>query len=176
LRVSVSSGGSSSDIISLGDDGGSQDVDGIVTSSVSTTHIDVKLGDGTVQSDVSEFLVHVVDGSSGLISESDSVGLDGSLVSFEDFADGEDFTLSSLKLVLSSSLEPELGSGDDFVGGEDSHGDDFGFRGLFGGDSSTSHQVLVNVHLKSGVGLNHFMRDCESIHFIPILQEFLSML
>jgi len=162
LRVSVNSGGSSSDIISLGDDGSSQDVDGIVTSSVSTTHIDVELGDGTVQSDVSEFLVHVVDGSSRLISESDGVSLDGSLVSFEDFADGEDFTLSSLKLVLSSSLEPELGSGDDFVGGEDSHGDDFGFRGLFGGDSSTSHQVLVNVHSKSGVGLNHFMLDCES--------------
>jgi hypothetical protein len=156
LRVSVSSGEGSSDIISLGDDGSSQDVDGIVSGSVFTTHIDVKLRDGTVQSDVSEFLVHVVNSSSRLISESDSVSLNGSLVSFEDFADGEDFTLSSLKLVLSSSLEPELGSSDDFIRGEDSHGDDFRFGGLFSGDSSASHQVLVDVHFKSGVGLNHF--------------------
>jgi hypothetical protein len=40
-NYSVCSAGSSLDIISLGDDGGSQDVDGIVTSSVSTAHIDI---------------------------------------------------------------------------------------------------------------------------------------
>jgi len=40
-NYSVDGRGSSSDIISLGDDGSSQDVDGVVTSSVSTTHIDV---------------------------------------------------------------------------------------------------------------------------------------
>ena len=59
--------------------------------------------------------------SSRLISEVDTVGLDDSLVLFEDlngvsflclseiisyFINTEDFTLSSLKLVESSSLEP----------------------------------------------------------------------
>ncbi len=41
FKYSVSSGEGSSDIISLGDDGSSQDVDGIVSGSVFTTHIDV---------------------------------------------------------------------------------------------------------------------------------------
>lgn len=41
VNYSVSSAEGSSDIISLGDDGGSQDVDGIVSGSVFTTHIDV---------------------------------------------------------------------------------------------------------------------------------------
>lgn len=124
----------SSNIVTLGDNAGSQDVKSIVSSSVFTAHINVysylvksscesltKLRDGTVQRNVSDFLIHIVDSSSRLISEVDTVGLDDSLVLFKDlnrvsslclaenisyFADAEDFTLSSLKLVESSSLEP----------------------------------------------------------------------
>ena len=80
------------------------------------------MGDSSVQRDISDFSVHVVDGSSRLISKDDSVGLDGSLALFVDlkghirtqfhvinisyFVDAEDFTLGSLELVESSSLEP----------------------------------------------------------------------
>jgi hypothetical protein len=80
------------------------------------------LGDGTIEGNISNLSIHIVDGSSGLVSKNNSVGLDDSLVLFVDlkghirtqinvvnisyFADADDFTLGSLELVKSSSLEP----------------------------------------------------------------------
>jgi len=153
--ISVYAAGGSSKIIRLSNNSGSKDMDGVVSSSVLTTHFHEELGDSTVEGDVSEFLVHIVDSSSGLVSEGNGVRLDGSLVLFVDLTDANDLTLSFLELVESSSLEPELGSSNDWVGGEDSDRDNFTFRDLFSGDSSASHQVLVDIHLEGGVGFHH---------------------
>ena len=147
LGVSVYSSSGSSDIIALSDNRGSDDLDGFMSSLMLTTHFHIKLRYGSIQADISEFLVHVVDGSSRLISEDDAVGLNGSLTLFEDLTDAEDFTLGSLELVESSGLEPELGFSNNWVGSEDSDGDNFTFSLLLSGGSSASHQVLVDVHL-----------------------------
>jgi len=155
LGVSVYAAGGSSKIVALGDNRGSKNVDGVVAGSVLAAHFHVELGNSTVEGDVSEFLVHVVHSGSGLVFEGNGVGLDDSGVLFEDLADAEDLTLGSLELVESSSLEPELGSSNDWVGGEDSDGDNFGLLNLLSGGSSTGHQVLVDFHLKGGISLDH---------------------
>jgi len=64
------------------------------------------LRDCSVEWSVSEFLVHVVDGSSRLIFQDNAVGLDNVQVLFEDFVDGQDATLRSLDLVQLSHVVP----------------------------------------------------------------------
>ena len=59
-------------------------MDSVVVGSVVSTHLHVQLGYGTVEADVSEFLVHVVVAGSGLIPQNDSVSLDCLVVPFED--------------------------------------------------------------------------------------------
>ena len=52
------------------------DVDGFTLGAVSTSHFTVHLGDGAAESDISVFLVHVDDTSSGKILQYNSVVLD----------------------------------------------------------------------------------------------------
>ena len=43
-----------------------------------------ELRDSSVQGNISDFFVHVVDSGSGLVSKNNTVGLDGSSALFED--------------------------------------------------------------------------------------------
>ena len=59
--------------LGVGDNAGFDDVDGISDGSVSGGHFSVELGDGSAESDISIFFVHVHNTSSGSISDDDSV-------------------------------------------------------------------------------------------------------
>lgn len=50
-----------------------------------TSHIHVELADCSVEGDISVFLIHIMDSSSGLIPEDNSKGLDMIRSSFIDF-------------------------------------------------------------------------------------------
>ena len=98
-----------------------------------TGHLGVKLADGSVDGDVSVLLVHVVVGSPGLVPQDDAEGLDMVGPPLEDLVDGEDLSLGSLGLELTTEMVPELGLGDDLVPGEETDGVDFGVGVLVGG-------------------------------------------
>lgn len=87
---------------------------------MTTTHLEVHLGDGTAKAGVSVFLVHVDGVSTGVVSEENTVVLEAGSFLFVDFRGGDDLTLDSSNLVLSLHVIPELGSGVDFGGAEDS--------------------------------------------------------
>ena len=93
--------------LSVWNDDSLDDVNGVTSGGVSTSHLGVKLGNSTGEGVVSELFVHVDDTSSGKILEDNTVVLDGVGASLEDFADGNDLTLSSSDLVLSLHLVPE---------------------------------------------------------------------
>lgn len=76
LAVPEEVGFGSSDIVLLAEHCGSDDGNGVPGGPVITGHIHVELADGSVEGDVSVLLVHVVNTSSGLISQHDSESFD----------------------------------------------------------------------------------------------------
>ena len=146
--VSELDGFGSSDIRGLLENGGSNDVDGAWVGSVVSAHFLVKLRNGSVQGDVSELLVHVMESGSGLHAQHDSVGFHVSGVLLVDVVDSENLSVGSLQFVQSSHLKPETGLGDDLILSENSHRKDLGLRLLFGGQSSAENQKLLNIHLE----------------------------
>jgi len=96
------------------------DVNGIASGAVSTSHLRVHLTNSTTKCVTSVFFVHVHNTSSGKILKHDSVVLDGIGFSLENLADGDDLTLALSDLVLSFHLVPELGSSKDGILGENS--------------------------------------------------------
>ena len=67
-------------------------------------------------------------------------------VSFEDFVDGNDFTVSGSSLVLSLHLVPESGSCDNWVLSEDSHSVESWFWVGISWESSTNDPILSNLY------------------------------
>jgi hypothetical protein len=99
---------------------GLDDVDGVTSGRVSSSHLGVHLRDGTAESGGSVFLVHVDDIGSSLVFKHDSVVLHGGGFFLEDLAHIDDLTLALSDLVLSLHLIPELGSSEHNVLGKDS--------------------------------------------------------
>jgi hypothetical protein len=66
----------SSNIFSLVQLSGSEDLDVVLLGSVVAGHFHVELGDGSVQRHISEFLIDVVGQSTGRVFQSHTVGLD----------------------------------------------------------------------------------------------------
>ena len=143
--VSELVGSGPSDFVFGLDDGGLDDGDGVGRGSVITGHFSVELADGTVEGDVSELLVHVVVSSSGLIPQDNAEGLDVIGSSFEDFVDGQDLSLGSLGLELTTEMVPELGLGNDFVASEQSDSIYFGVGVLLSGSFATEDEILTNL-------------------------------
>ena len=106
--------------IGVGNDGSLDDLDGLSSSGVTSTHLHVELGDGSAEGGVSEFLVHVDGSGTGIVSEEDTVVSHDSGSLLEDLGSGDDLTLDSSDLVLSLHVIPELGSSEDLVSAEDS--------------------------------------------------------
>lgn len=96
------------------------DVNGIASGTVSTGHLGVHLTNSSAKGIISVLFVHVYDTSSGKILKHDSVVLDGTGLSLENLADGDDLTLALSDLVLSFHLVPELRSSKDGILGENS--------------------------------------------------------
>ena len=106
----------------------------------------MKLADCSIDRNISVLLVHVVVGSSGLIPQDNAEGLDMVGSSLEDFVDSEDLSLSSLGLVLTTEMVPELGLGDDLVPGEETDSVDFGVGVLVGGQLASEDEVLSDLN------------------------------
>ena len=73
--------------ILMSKDNSLDDVDGVSSSTVSTSNLVVQLGDGSAERVVSVFLVHVDDIVSGLILHDNTVVSNGVGVSLVDFTD-----------------------------------------------------------------------------------------
>ena len=101
-------------------DNGLDDVDGVSSGTVSTSHLLVHVGDGTAESGGSVLLVHVDYISSCSILKYDSVVLNGAGFLLEDLRNRNDLSLAFSNLVLSLHFIPEVGSGEDDVLSEDS--------------------------------------------------------
>jgi hypothetical protein len=144
-------GPGSPDFVLLVEDGGLDDGDGVVGSSVVTGHLSVQLADGSVEGDVSELLVHVVVGSSGLVPQHNAEGLDMVGSSLEDLVDGQDLALSSFCLELATEMVPEFGLGDDLVRSEQPDGVYLGIGLLLSGQFAAEHQVLSDLRIISCV-------------------------
>lgn len=97
---------SSLDLI-VWDNNSLDDVDRISSSTVSTSHFTVHLGDGSAERIVSVLLVHVNNISSGSVLKNNTVVSDAIGASFKNLADRNDLSLSSSNLVLSLHLVPE---------------------------------------------------------------------
>lgn len=119
-----------------------------------TSHLSVELTDSTVESDISELLVHVVVSGSGLIPQDDAESLDVIGSSFEDFVDSQDLSLSSFGLELTTEMVPELSLGNDFVASEESDSVYFGIGVLLGGSFAAKDEILTNL---SVIEINTFI-------------------
>ena len=111
-------------------------------------HFHVELADCAVEGDISVLFVHVVDAGSGLVSEHNSESLNMVGPAFEDLVDGEDLTLGTLSLQLSSEVVPELGFGNHIVASEESNSIDFGVGVSLSGELAAHHQKLSGFHLQ----------------------------
>jgi hypothetical protein len=84
-------------------------------SSVISAHFHMELTDCSIEWDVSELLIHVVNAGSGLISEDNAEGFDMIGSSLENLVDWQNLSLSALGLELSSQMITEFGFSDDII-------------------------------------------------------------
>lgn len=129
----------------VGDAGGLDDVDALVSGGVTTRELRVQLGDGTAEGGGTVLLVHVHIILSGEVLEHNTVGLDRLSLTLEDLADGDDLTLALADLVLSLHLVPEAGTSEDGVLGEHSDSEASGVRVLVARRLSADDPVLSNL-------------------------------
>jgi hypothetical protein len=146
LRVPELVALSSLDVFSLVQHSHSNDLNGVSVGLVVSTQFRVELGDSSIDSDVPVFLVHVDHLGSASILAHDAIGLNGSLVLFEDLTHLKDLTIGFLQLVLSLHFVPEVALSIHFVLGEHSHSECLGELFSFADHLSTGHQELSNVH------------------------------
>ena len=112
---------------------------------VPTSHFTVQLWYGSAKRVISVLLIHVDNISSGLISKYDSVVPNAVGWSLEDFAHGNDLTLSSSDFVLSLHFVPESWSCDNSVLGENSDSIARWLWGLFTRTLSSDDPVLFEL-------------------------------
>ena len=125
------------------EDGGSDDLDRVLGSAMTTGHLHVHLGDGTAEGNISVLLVHVNGTSAGQVTKNDTVVSDGTTLSLEDLRGGDDLTLDLADLVLSLHVVPELGPGENGVSVEHSHAVELGLW-VLGRWERTTHDVELS--------------------------------
>jgi len=125
------------------EDRGSDDLDRVLGSAMTTGHFHVHLGDGTAEGDISVLLVHVNGTSAGQVAKNDTVVSDGTSLSLEDLRGGDDLTLDLTDLVLSLHVVPELGPGENGVSVEHSHAVELGL-GVLGSGERTTHDIELS--------------------------------
>ena len=125
--------------------GGADDLDRSGTATVTAGHLVVQLGDGTGEGEVTELAVHVVGAGAGVVTEPDAVVLDDARVLLGDLGAVEDLTGGLLHLAELVEVVPELGLGDDRVGGEDDHPVSLGVGVIVGGHVPADDLVLTHL-------------------------------
>ena len=138
---------------------GSDDLDRVMGSTVSTRHLHVHLRDSSAEGHISVLLVHVDGIGAGEVTENDAVVSDGAGLLLEDLARGDDFALNLTNLVLSLHVIPELGPGEDSVSVEDSHSVKLWVRVLLGWQSSSDDEELSQLNQQNRP--NKLSRDLE---------------
>ena len=129
------------------DDGSSDDVDGVESSSMSSGHIVVHILHGASQGGVSVLPVHIVGARSRVVSNPDAVVSHDSRVLLHDLVHVEDFSGGRLHLLGLSKEVPESTLGHDFVDGEDLHSVDG--RVLLVSGRTLSANYLEQLHCKA---------------------------
>jgi hypothetical protein len=104
-----------------GDCACSDNLDGSRASAVTTGHFIIQLRDCSGQGNISEFAVHIVGTRTRRVTKPDTVVLDNSVILFNNLHTVQDFTSGLLHLSELMHVIPELGLGDDRVGGKDDH-------------------------------------------------------
>ena len=89
-------------------DTGSDDLDRVLGSAMSTGHLHVHLGHGSAEGRVSVLLIHVDSTSSGQVAKDDAVVPDAARLLLENLTRRDDLTLDLADLVLSLHVVPEL--------------------------------------------------------------------
>ena len=137
----------------LGAEGGRpDDLDGPGTAAVAAGHLVVQLGDGASEGQVAELAVHVVRAGAGVITEPDAVVLDDAGVLLGDLGDVEDLSGRLLHLAELVQVVPELGPGDDGVGGEDDHPVGLRVGVVVGGHVPADDLVLTHLSRDGHIG------------------------
>ena len=135
---------------------GLDDLDGTITSTVSTSHLLVALLNSTEESVITILLVHVVSTGTRVVSQPDTIVLDFgvSLVDLPKSAitrsnayliNSKNLTSTLLHLLKSVHEIPITRLGSDGVGSEKTHSVNFGFRVSFGRKSTTNNVIIVNL-------------------------------
>jgi len=126
------------------DRGRSNDLDGARSCAVTARHFVVELADGTRQSGVSEFTVHVVGSTAAVVAQPNAVILDDARVLLHDLDTVQDFTRSLLHFAELVHVVPELGLGNDRVRCKDDHSVSFRVRVIFRGSLAADHLILTH--------------------------------
>jgi hypothetical protein len=134
--------------LGIGDDAGSDDLDGVVGGGMATGHLHVHLGDSSAEGRVSVLLVHVHGTGTSEVTENDAVVSDAADLLLEDLGSGDDLTLDLADLVLTLHVIPELGPGENGVTMEDTHSVELRVRGLIRGETSTDNVKLFQLQRK----------------------------
>ena len=112
----------------------------------------IHLRDCSADRHISEFFIKVVNSGTRVIFNHHSVGSHYFVVFLEDLIHRKNLSLRGLQLVLVFHLLPKFGFRYDRVFRKDSHRINLSFL-LRGGQTTASHQILVNMHLQGSVFL-----------------------
>ena len=108
-------------------------------------HFSMELTDGSIEGDISVFLVHVDCFSSGQVSEDDAVVLDDTSVLLVDFLHRDDLALDLSDFVLSLHVVPILGASQHCIASKHSHSVERGFWDLLTWKGTTDNLELSNL-------------------------------
>ena len=115
--------------------------DGGLASAVAGSKLSVHLVDGTVDSEVTVLLVHVVGTRTGVVADLNSEVLDVVSVLLEELVNLKDLTGGSLGLVKHGKEVPEAGLSNLLVGSKELHAEDLGL-GVLGSGLVTADNLI----------------------------------
>lgn len=138
------------------DDGSLQNVDRRESSLVSAGQFSVHLVHSTNQRNISVFFVHVVNATSAVVSDPNTVVFDLSGVFFNDFSDVQNFTVGLLHFVHSGNKVPESRLGNNCIGSENFHSKNGGRFSFLGWFSSGNNDVVFVLKKKKCYNMQMF--------------------
>lgn len=97
------------------------DLNGVGTGTMTSTHVTVALCNGTTDRQVTVFAVHVVCARTGVVTQPDAKVLDLNWRCLVHLLQGHNFAGGLLELLQLTQKVPETGFGDNVVGSEDAH-------------------------------------------------------
>ena len=123
---------------------GTDDLNGARATTVSASHFIVELRDSPSEPDIAELAVHVVSSRAALVTQPDTIVLDNVGVLLNNFNTVQNFTRCLLHLTELVHVVPELGLGNNSVGGKDDHTVRFWVGVIIGGGLSADHLKLFH--------------------------------